>query len=64
MKEIIFDDNSKISFELKNGELIIILQAKNPETNEITASSAQLTKEETLDVMNWLGNQLATFHNV
>jgi len=59
-KEISFGDGSHISFDVKdNGSMTVVLQAKHMGKEiTVTSSSVELTPEETVDIVNWIAQEL------
>lgn len=54
-----FDDGSLLKTELSNGELTLILQARHLGREiKYTSASIKLTQEETIELTNWLGDEL------
>jgi len=59
-KVINFEDGSLIKAEvLEGGKMAITLQARHlGEEIKYTATSVELTSEETIDLINWIGDEL------
>jgi hypothetical protein len=59
-KIIKFDDGSLLRAEvLEGGKMLIVLQARHlGEEVKFTATSVELTPDETLDFINWIGDEL------
>jgi len=59
-KEFKFEDNSLVRFELlEDGSLAVSLQARHLGKDvKFTSSSALLTPDEVIELVNWLGDTL------
>lgn len=58
-KEITFDDNSFARFTLDNKTLCFFIQARMlGKENAVTSTTVSLTKEETLELINWLAEEI------
>lgn len=54
-----FEDGSLARFTIKDGSLIFFIQAKHlGKEIKTTSTTVSLTKEETIDLVNWAANIL------
>jgi len=59
-KEFHFEDNSMVKFQLLEGGLAISMQARHLGKDiKFTSSSIVLTREETIEVLNWLMSKMS-----
>ena len=58
-KVLKFEDGSMLKVEILEGKITLILQARHlgPET-KFTSTSVELTSEETIELVNWIGDEL------
>jgi hypothetical protein len=59
-KVLEFDDGSMLRVQISDGgKIALVLQARHLGTEvKYTAASVELTSEETIDLVNWIGDEL------
>lgn len=59
LKTIEFGDGSQLSVAIQDAKITFTLQARHlGKEIKFTSASVELTPEETLDLVNWIGDEL------
>ena len=59
IKSVKFEDGSMLNVAISEGKLLINLQARNLGSEiKFTSASVELNHEDTVDLVNWIGDRL------